>query len=156
MKNKLVVMLINLKVPKTKKILLYEMKFHVPNYSCLQNPWLVGYLSQISVLTLLCPQLNLFNLPTKQNSLVRQWTNMTGNFTWISKWRRHEFVINRFCVSLNVLMRLRAASSQTIIGERIVVLPLQQWLPTRPSALRHFFIAYIKKTIILREVNIWN
>jgi len=25
------------KVPKIKKILLYEMKFHVPNYSCLQN-----------------------------------------------------------------------------------------------------------------------
>jgi hypothetical protein len=29
-----------LKVPKIKKILLYEMKFLVPNYSCLQNPWL--------------------------------------------------------------------------------------------------------------------
>jgi hypothetical protein len=26
------------KVPKIKKILLYEMKFLVPNYSCLQNP----------------------------------------------------------------------------------------------------------------------
>jgi hypothetical protein len=26
------------KVPKIKKILLYEMKFVVPNYSCLQNP----------------------------------------------------------------------------------------------------------------------
>jgi hypothetical protein len=30
------------KVPKIKKILLYEMKFIVPNYSCLQNPWLRG------------------------------------------------------------------------------------------------------------------
>jgi len=27
-------------VPKIKKILLYEMRFLVPNYSCLQNPWL--------------------------------------------------------------------------------------------------------------------
>jgi hypothetical protein len=26
------------KVPKIKKILLYEIKFLVPNYSCLQNP----------------------------------------------------------------------------------------------------------------------
>jgi hypothetical protein len=26
------------KVPKIKKILLYGMKFVVPNYSCLQNP----------------------------------------------------------------------------------------------------------------------
>jgi hypothetical protein len=25
-------------VPKIKKLLLYEMKFVVPNYSCLQNP----------------------------------------------------------------------------------------------------------------------
>jgi len=38
MTNKLVVIINNLKVPKTKKILLYEMKFLVPNYSCLQNP----------------------------------------------------------------------------------------------------------------------
>jgi hypothetical protein len=28
----------SLKVPKIKKSLLYEMKFLVPNYSCLQNP----------------------------------------------------------------------------------------------------------------------
>ena len=40
MTNKLVVIINSLKVPKIKKILLYEMKFLVPNYSCLQNPWL--------------------------------------------------------------------------------------------------------------------
>ena len=38
MTNKLVVTINSLKVPKIKKILLYEMKFLVPNYSCLQNP----------------------------------------------------------------------------------------------------------------------
>jgi len=43
MTNKLVVIIKSLKVPKTKKIFLYEMKFLVPNYSCLQNPWLGGY-----------------------------------------------------------------------------------------------------------------
>jgi len=37
MANKLVVIINSLKVPKIKKILLYEMKFPVPNYSCLQN-----------------------------------------------------------------------------------------------------------------------
>jgi hypothetical protein len=36
--NKLAVITNSLKVPKIKKILLYEMKFIVPNYSCLQNP----------------------------------------------------------------------------------------------------------------------
>jgi hypothetical protein len=36
------------------------MKFLVPNYSCLQNPWLGGHCPQIPVL---CPQLNLLNPP---------------------------------------------------------------------------------------------
>jgi len=38
MANKLSVIINNLKVQKIKKMLLYEMKFLVPNYSCLQNP----------------------------------------------------------------------------------------------------------------------
>jgi len=38
MTNKLVVIINSLKVPNIKKILLYEMKFLVPNHSCLQNP----------------------------------------------------------------------------------------------------------------------
>ena len=42
MTNKLVVIINSLKVPKIKKNLLYEIKFLVPNYSCLQNPWLGG------------------------------------------------------------------------------------------------------------------
>ena len=56
----------SLKVPKIKKILLYEMKFLVPNYSYLQNPWLGGYHPQIPVLCVLCPQLNLLNPPRKK------------------------------------------------------------------------------------------
>jgi len=36
--NKLVVIINSVKVPKIKEILLYEMKFLVPNYSCLQKP----------------------------------------------------------------------------------------------------------------------
>jgi len=39
------------------------MKFLVPNYSCLQNPWLGGYRPHIPVLSALCPQLNLLNPP---------------------------------------------------------------------------------------------
>jgi hypothetical protein len=49
------------KVSKIKKILPYEIKFLLPNYSCLQNPWLGGYRPQIPVLSVLCPQLNLLN-----------------------------------------------------------------------------------------------
>ena len=46
------------------------MKFLVPNYSCLQNPWLGGYRQQIpvpSVLNWICWP------PPKQNSRVRHW-----------------------------------------------------------------------------------
>jgi len=62
MTNKLVVIINSLKVPKIKKILLYEMKFLVPNYGCLQNPWLGGYRSQVSVPSAHWPELNLLNL----------------------------------------------------------------------------------------------
>jgi len=55
MTNKLVVIISILKVPKIKKILVYEMKFLLPNYSWFQNPRLGGYRPQIPVL---CPQLN--------------------------------------------------------------------------------------------------
>ena len=43
MTNKVVVIINSLKLSKIKKILQYEMKFLVPNYSCPQNPWLGGY-----------------------------------------------------------------------------------------------------------------
>ena len=63
MTNKLVVIINSLKVPKMKKILLYEMKFLVPNYSCLQNPLLGGHRPQIPILSVLCPELNLLTPP---------------------------------------------------------------------------------------------
>ena len=69
MTNKLVVIIKHLKVPKSKKIFLYEMKFLVPNYSCLQSPWLGGYRPQIPVLSVLCPQLNLLNPPPRTKFL---------------------------------------------------------------------------------------
>ena len=69
MTNKLVVIINSLKVQKIKIILLYEMEFLVPNYSCLQNPWLGGYRPQIPVLSVLCPQLNLLNPPPRTKFL---------------------------------------------------------------------------------------
>ena len=66
MTNKLVVIINSLKVPKIKKILLYEMKFLVPNYGCHQNPLLGGFRLQIPFLFVLCPQLNLLNPPSNK------------------------------------------------------------------------------------------
>ena len=73
MTNKLVVIINSLKVPKIKKILLYEMKFLVQNYSCLQNPWLEGYRPQFPVLSVLNWICWSPPLPD-QNSWVRHWT----------------------------------------------------------------------------------
>ena len=73
MTNKLFVIINSLKV---QKILLYEMKFLVLNYNCLQNPWLGGYRPQIPLLSVLCAQLNLLN-PPEQNSWVRHWWKTT-------------------------------------------------------------------------------
>ena len=53
MTNKLFVIINSLKVTKIKKMLLYETKFLVRNYSCLQNPWLGGYRPHIPVLPVL-------------------------------------------------------------------------------------------------------
>ena len=69
MTNKLAVIINNLKVPKIKKMLLYEMKFLVPNYSCLQKPWLECYRPQIPVPSVLCLQLNLLNRPSQTKFL---------------------------------------------------------------------------------------
>ena len=67
MTNKLVVIINSLKVPKIKKILLYEVKFLVRNYSCFQNPWLGGYRPQSPVL---CPQLNLLKPPPPEKKFL--------------------------------------------------------------------------------------
>ena len=78
MTNKLVVIINSLKVTKIKKILLYEMKFLVPNYSCLRNPWIGGYCPQIPVLSVLSwicwtpPP----HPPPPKNSLVRHCPNV--------------------------------------------------------------------------------
>ena len=56
MTNKLVVVINSLKVPKIKKILLYEIsctKLQLP-----PEPLTRGYRPQIPVLSVLCPQLN--------------------------------------------------------------------------------------------------
>ena len=54
--------------------------FLVPNYSCLQNPWLGGYRPQIPILYVLCPQLDLLN-PTEQNSRVRHCCGLLYDVT---------------------------------------------------------------------------
>ena len=46
------------------------MKFLVPNYSRLQNPWLGSYRPQIPVLSVLCLQLNLLNPPPEKKKFL--------------------------------------------------------------------------------------
>ena len=74
MTNRLVGIINSLKVQKIKKILLYEMKFLVPNYSCLQNPWLEGATAPRSPFSL-SSVLNwiFWTPPPKKNSWLRHW-----------------------------------------------------------------------------------
>ena len=89
MANKLVAIINSLKLTKIKKMSLYEMKFLVPHYSCLQNPWLGGYRPQIPVDSVLCPQQNLLNRPPEQNSWVRHCYRVM-NFLNRMLWRTRE------------------------------------------------------------------
>ena len=66
MTNKLVVIINCLKVQIIKKMLLYEMKFLVPNYSCLQNPWLGATAPRSPTL---CPQLNPLKPPPPEKKI---------------------------------------------------------------------------------------
>ena len=80
MTNKLVVIINSIKVPKIKKILLYEVKFLVPNYSCFQNPLLGGYRPKITFLYILCPQLNLLKPPP--DKIAGYATVLYGSMLW--------------------------------------------------------------------------
>ena len=83
MTNKLVVIINSLKVPKIKKILLYEMKFLVPNYSCLQNPRLGGYRPPDP--RTLCP-LSSTDFVEPPTPLPR--TKFLGKLAWAPSWWR--------------------------------------------------------------------
>jgi len=105
MTNKLVVIINSLKVPKIKKILLYEMKFLVQNYSCPQNPWLGGYRIQIPVLSLLCPQLNLLNT-LEQNSWVSHCMGLVFLIVSLYIETGTDFTTPSFFVSLSRIFKL--------------------------------------------------
>jgi hypothetical protein len=60
------------------------MKFLVPNYSWLQNPWLGGYRPQIPVLSVLCPQLNLLTPPASKNIPGYATDHSLAVYMWVS------------------------------------------------------------------------
>ena len=67
-----------------KKILPYELQL-VPNYSCLQNPWLGGYLPQIPDLSVLCPQMNLLTPPPHEKNSWVSHCLLSSNFVAASR-----------------------------------------------------------------------
>ena len=100
MTNKLVVIINSLNVSKIKKILLYEMKFLVRKYSCLQNLWIGGYRPQIpihSVLNCICwtprtkflgttlPLSDHYKILELQNYHIYSVTNMS-NYPCLCAW----------------------------------------------------------------------
>ena len=94
MTNKLVVIVNSLKVPKIKKILLYKMKFLVPNYSC----------PQIPVLSVLCPKFNLLNPPRTK---FLGTPLLVAAYWWLInwKWRRRQLSRSNFKYCLKIHWR---------------------------------------------------
>jgi len=109
--NKLVFIINGLKVPKIKKILLYEMKFLVPNYSYLQNLWLGGYRPQIPIFSVLCPQLNLLN-PLPLNK-IPGYATAYNSLPWI---RARRLRLCRYHVSghLDISLGIAVVSGETL------------------------------------------
>ena len=79
MTNKLVVIINILKVPKIKNILLCDITLLVPNYSCLQKPWLGGYRPPDPLS--LCPlsSTEFIEPPHEQNSWVGHCWHLPEN-----------------------------------------------------------------------------
>ena len=123
MTNKLVVFINSLKVPKIKKSLLYEMKFLVPIFSCLQNPWL-GATAPISPLfSALCPHLNLLNLPrTKfldtplERKILRTAAVTTVVVCWVGVWQG--IVLYVFTSVLNYLLTTSSLCYASVLNNQ--------------------------------------
>jgi len=121
MTDKLVVIINSLKVPKIKNILLYEMKFFVPNYCCLQNPWLGRCRPppQIPV-PFVCPQLNLVNTPLpEQNSCVRHCPACKAHLP---------YYIVTSGLSGSAIFFLHYLTNGTIFGKSLLKLKCLFWL----------------------------
>ena len=124
MTNKLFVIINSFKVPKIEKILLYEMKFLVPNYSCLQNPWLGGYHPQIPILSVLnwiC-----WTSPGK-TSWVRHWPYcvLSGHYVVIP-YISH-LIIHQSKISTDSLRAEQSGDRIPVGGEIFHSLPQRQW-----------------------------
>jgi len=113
MTNKLVVIINSLKVPKIKKILLYEMKFLVWNYSCLQNPRLGGYRPPDP--RSLCPlsQLNLLNPPPPPNKIPGYATDIQHEAVIVGFLTRHMGALGFFRNERRISQRNGLMSQKT-------------------------------------------
>jgi hypothetical protein len=108
MTNKLVVIIKSLRVPKIKKILLYEMKFLVPNYSCLSRPLTRGLPPPDP--RSLCPlsSTEFVGTPPPPNKIPGYATDLNHTGTGICQ-RAPEYLINSLLVSSHpILTKLRS------------------------------------------------
>jgi len=98
-------------------MLLYEMKFIVPNYSCLQNPWLGGYRPQIPVLSVFCLQLNLLKPPRTKIPGYATGHDMTS-YTRVQfeQWRRELTKWTDFALLLTSMFLLSSYVRNTGVG----------------------------------------
>ena len=83
MTNKLAVIINSLKVPKSNTILLYEMKFRVPNYSSVQNPLTRGLPPPDPRSFCLLSSTEFVEPPSPQNKIPGYVTGSSGRRPWL-------------------------------------------------------------------------
>jgi len=91
MTNKLVVIINSLKIPEIKKILLYQMKFLVPHYSCLQ----IGGLPLPDPRSV-CPlsSTEFVELPPPKKKIPGYATGNFDIYTWLPSFLDPEVIMN--------------------------------------------------------------
>jgi len=130
------------------------MKFLVPNYSCLQNPWLGGYRPQIPVPSVLCPQLNLLNPP---------WTKFLGTplntYTLIHIQLAHLYIHRQvsFYATVTFLKKSRKSNTKFLfktayilwVTELTLSYTVHEYTTSGYTGLNSTYVPYIHYTYII-------
>ena len=150
MTNKLVVIINSFKEPKIKKILLYEMKFLVPIFSCLQNPWLRGLpppdplsLCPLSSTEFVDPLRTKF-LGTPLSTLYRGHVCLSLTYQRPNFWDRFCVLICYKSLSVKNCLAVRIVCILTGLHEAINCLPCR---PASPQTISRSLV--IRRGILL-------
>ena len=140
------------------------MEFLVPNYSCLQNPWLRGYRPQIPVLSVLCSQLNLLNPPPPPRKKILGYAT---EFGWLRETQSQFLFLNHYmnedlssrsfslCISVHGYHRFGEIFYLHLWGGGVYKVEAEGYSNNTCSGQTRLYFLYMKHTPWLSTVNNW-